>query len=136
MAVELYQFSATIPANTPKSAPSVTDIDLDGWEITQIDLKVPPGPSYLMGFYLARSGQQWIPQGAGEYIVWDDHYQQYPLSSQPTGGGWQVVGYNLDTQFDHTVAVTFHVNPLTIVAPAGPTLTIVSQPTYTTGVLL
>ena len=61
MATQVRQFTATIPAGTLKTALVTVALDLDYVEIESVDLEVPPGPSGLMGFYLARSGQQWIP---------------------------------------------------------------------------
>ena len=79
-----------------------------------------------MGFYLARSGQQWIPFEAGEFLVWDDRFDSWYLTDQPTGGGWQIVGYNLD-DYDHSVVARFHVNsPAVAGASAPPALSIVT----------
>lgn len=119
MAVEVHQFTATIPANTAKATPHVVPIALDYFDIESVDLEVPPGPSGLMGFYLARSGQQWIPYEAGEYLVWDDRFDSWYLTDQPTSGGWQIVGYNLD-DYDHDVVVRFHVNLVSAVLGATP----------------
>lgn len=124
MAAEVHQYTATIPANTPKSAPVTVPISLDYFDIESIDLEVPPGPAGLMGFYIARSGQQWIPYESGEFLVWDDRFDSWYLTDQPTGGGWEIVGYNLDV-YDHDVVVRFHVNT---VAPAS--VGSVSPPTF------
>jgi hypothetical protein len=123
VAAEVHQFTATIPANTPVSAPVTVPISLSYWSLESVDLEVPPGPSGLMGFYLARSGQQWIPYEAGEWLVWDDRFDSWTLTNQPTGEGWQVVGYNLDV-YPHDVVVRFHVNiiaPASLLAPPVPT---------------
>ena len=109
MAGSIRQTTATIPANTPKTAPYVAPITLDYFDIESVDLEVPPGPAGLMGFYLARSGQQVIPYESGEFLVWDDRFDSWYLTDQPTGSGWQIVGYNLDV-YDHDVVVRFHVN--------------------------
>jgi len=109
MAVSIRQTTATIPANTPKTALYVAPITLDYFDIESVDLEVPPGPAGLMGFYLARSGQQVIPYESGEFLVWDDRFDSWYLTDQPTGSGWQIVGYNLDV-YDHDVVVRFHVN--------------------------
>lgn len=119
MATQVRQFTVTIPANTSKSALVTLPIDLDYVEIESIDLEVPPGPSGLMGFYIARSGQQVIPYESGEFIVWDDRFKSWPLTDQPTGSGWQIIGYNLDV-FSHDVVVRFHTNPVTAAIGALP----------------
>ena len=127
MAAEVHQFTATILAGATALSPTVVDLALEGYEIESVDLEVPPGPAGLMGFYLARSGQQWIPYESDEWIVWDDRFKNWTLIDQPTGGGWQVIGYNLD-DYDHDVVVRFHVNTLTTPAYIPPTVTIVSSP--------
>lgn len=126
MAQEVHQFTTVIPANTPKAALYVGQMPIQGYDVESVDIEVPPGPAGLMGFYVARSGQQWLPFEAGEFLIWDDRFDSWYLSDQPTGGGWQVVGYNLDT-YDHSVVVRFHVNSPTqsSVAPSA-SLTIIS----------
>jgi hypothetical protein len=129
VADEIHQFIGTIPAGTPKSALYTATIPLANFEIESIDVEVPPGPAYLMGFYIARSGQQVIPWEAGSFIVWDNHKQNWPLSNQPTGQGWQIVGYNLG-KYPHTVTLRFHV-VASLDSPAiqsVPSITIVTQP--------
>ena len=124
MAQEVHQFTATIPANTPTTALFTSTIPIQGYEIESIDLEVPPGPAGLMGFYLARSGQQWLPFEAGEFLVWDDRFDSWYLSDQPSGVGWEIVGYNLDT-YDHSVVARFHVNsPSVSISSSAPALTI------------
>lgn len=111
MATQVRQFTATIPANTLKTALATVPLSLDYVDIESIDLEVPPGPAGLMGFYIARSGQQVIPFESGEFLVWDDRFDSWYLTDQPTGGGWEIVGYNLDV-YDHAVVVRFHTNPV------------------------
>ena len=135
MAAEVHQFTAPIPAGTLQTAPVVVPLAIEYLSIESIDLEVPPGPSGLMGFYLARNGQQWIPYEAGEWIVWDDRFDSWILTNQPTGGGWQVVGYNEDV-YSHDVIVRFHVNLLSpIVASAPPVPTFVTSSTNYVGVV-
>lgn len=136
MAIRVLPFTATIPANTPKATPYVIAIDLDYWDIESIDLEVPPGPSYLMGFYVANNGIQWFPFGTDEWVVWDDRAESWPVTGQPNAGGWSIVGYNLDTQYDHAVTVRFHVNPPAPSSSVVPPITIISTPAPSTPVLL
>lgn len=128
MALRVLPFTATIPANTPKSALHTVALDLDGWEIESIDLQVPPGPSYLMGFYIANNGVALYPYGADQFLVWDDRAESWSLNGQPNAGGWAIVGYNLDAQYDHSVYVRFHVNPPAGAALVVPQITVISTP--------
>ena len=136
MATQVRQLTATIPANTPMTALVTIPISLDYVDIESIDLEVPPGPSGLMGFYIARSGQQWIPFESGEFLVWDDRFDSWYLSEQPTGSGWQIVGYNTDV-YDHSVVVRFHTNPIAAPSsPPAPTLTFVTTGAPNSSVVL
>ncbi len=128
MADEIHQFTVTIPANTPITSLYSKSLPLSLYEITRIDIRVPPGPAGLMGFYLALSGQQWIPFQAGEYLVWDDHADSWPLSNQPTSNGWELYGYNTD-EYDHSVFLVFHLNaPGQPVTMSVPKVTIIQSP--------
>lgn len=122
MAFRVFQYVAVIPAGTLPTAPATTHITLDNWVIESIDLEVLPGPSGLMGFYVANNSVQWIPQSPGTWLVWDDVQMNWPMSDQPDGSGWAIVGYNTGT-YDHSVTARFHVNQ-----PAQPT---VPPPTFT-----
>lgn len=134
MATEVHQFSATIPADTPFDTPVTIALEQANYEIESIDIQVPPGPSGLVGFYLALADTQWIPFEAGEFIVWDDHIASYATENQIVNGGWNLVGYN-GGAFDHTITITFHTNPIgSADAPApyvpftGPTVVIQTSP--------
>lgn len=106
MASEIRSFQVTIPAGTPQSAPFTQAITFPPRTVTQVDWKVPPGPSGLMGWALTIAGQPVIPNNAGAYIVADDEARSWPLSNFPDQGQWQVTGYNLGN-FPHTVYLDF-----------------------------
>lgn len=112
MAQRVFQFAATIPAGTPQSAPVTVPLAIDNWNLESIDLEVPPGPSGLMGFYVANNGVQWIPATPGAWLVWDDVQQSWWMQDQPNASGWEVTGYNTGV-YPHSVIVRMHVNPTT-----------------------
>lgn len=136
MADEVHGFSCVIPANTPKTAPVTIAMPLGHYEVIQLDAQVLSGPAGLMGFYLALSGQQWLPWEVGTWFVWDNQKASWPLTNQPTAQGWQLVGYNTG-QYPHTVQVQFHlVVPTDATPPPPPTLTIITTaPTGSTALL-
>lgn len=111
MARDTFAFSVTVPAGTPVADPLVTDLLFPEGDVTRIDLMVPPGPRGVLGFYLARSGQQVVPHQAGQWLIWDDRSQSLTFSDLPMAGGWQLVAYNTG-QYDHTPEVTFHTDPI------------------------
>lgn len=130
MAYRVLQFQSTIPAGTPIASPVSIALPIDNWEIEAVDLEVPPGPAGLMGFAIFNNNVQWIPYGAGEWIVWDDVQQSWPISGQPNASGWSILGYNLGN-WPHSVYTRWHVNPVTQAQPSAqsaPPITIVSSP--------
>ena len=128
MAVQINQTTVVVPANTPKTALSVATISLPLLQIESIDLEVPPGPVGLMGFYIALSGQQWIPWNAGEFIVWDNYRDSCDLQNQLIGVPWEVHAYNLDAANSHEIVVRFHLNDTPVPITVAPSVTIVSTP--------
>lgn len=129
MALRVFQFAAVIPAGTPTDVPATIPLDIDNWDLESLDLQVPAGPGGLMGFAIFNNGVQWVPAGQGQWLVWDDVQQSWPLSGQPNASGWSVVGYNTGV-YDHTVVVRMHVNlPAAVANPnSSPTVTFVTTP--------
>jgi len=137
VAIRVFQFTVTIPAGTLQTAPQTADLNLDGWDLETLDLEVPPGPAGLMGFYVANNGVQWVPQGDGEWLIWDDVQHSWPITDQPNASGWQIVGYNTG-DYDHDVIVRMHCSLPADQATAvtAPTITFVSTPQPSPAVVL
>lgn len=87
--------------------------------IERIDIVIPPGPSGLVGFYIAQSGNQIIPFKPGAFIVADDKYFSWPVEDYPTGAKWTCVGYNTDV-YPHTIQFHFLGHEISIAAPLFP----------------
>lgn len=128
MALRVFQFVATIPPSTQPTAPATTIFDLDNWELESLDLEVPAGPNGVVGFYVVNNGVQWIPQPAGEWLIWTDQNQSWTFEDQPNASGWGIVGYN-EGFYQHSVTARFHVNPPGSSTPATltPQVTIVTS---------
>jgi hypothetical protein len=109
VADRLEWFAVTIPAGTPKNAPVVVPCVFNDGEVIEIDVKVPPGPSGNVGFFIGAGGSQYVPRTAGAFIVPDDDYFTWPLANAITSGSWSVTAYNTDV-FDHTIQAGFQVN--------------------------
>jgi hypothetical protein len=141
MATEFHQFSATIPAGTDINSPISIPLEQANYEIESIDLEVPPGPSGLMGFYIALGDTPWLPWESNTWIVWDDRADSWPTENQIVNGGWNVVGYNAG-KYDHTVTIRFHTNPIPVATDdtytpyVPPTVVINSTPLVQEPVLL
>ena len=101
----------TIPANTAQASPVTVNTAFPSMEVERIVVKVPPGPSGLMGFALTMNGQQVIPINDGAWIIADNDTLDWPLTSLPNTGQWQVTGYNTDI-YDHSIYIDFLLSPL------------------------
>jgi hypothetical protein len=123
MAARVEAFVATIPAGTAKAAPvAVATIFPDG-RLSKVTVTVPTGPSGLMGFQVAQSGQPIIPRTANTFIVADGRIIEWDTHDYPEGGRWSIIGYNTDI-YDHSLYVEYSLDELISGVP-GP---IVLQP--------
>lgn len=123
MATQVYQFAPVIPAGTPISAPVTINLTMPARIVRTIEVRVPPGPSGVMGFAFAAAGQSVIPTNAGGWVVTDDELLSWDLDEQLQSGAWQIKGYNTGT-FPHTVYVRFLTDlPGAVIdTPQAPTL--------------
>ena len=130
MAQYVFPYAATIPAGTPQSSPVTIPIGFQNYTLERLDLEVPPGPSGLMGFQVFNNGVAWIPNGTGNWIVWNNVKDSYYLTDQPNASGWAIVGYNLGV-YNHTVTTRWHCNPTTVAQATGvtPAVTFVTSDT-------
>lgn len=111
MVDRIERYAVTLPAGTGMSSPATTTLGFRDGVVRRIDVRVPPGPSGLMGFYVGYASGPVIPETAGTFLVMDDESWSYEVDNHPTGTQWQVTGYNTDV-YDHTVYVTFHLDEL------------------------
>ena len=88
--------------------------------VSQINIKVPPGPRGQVGFAIGNSGMPVIPATIGTWIVTDDEEIQFPLVGYWDSGSWEVFAYNLGN-YQHTLYLTFLLDlvssPSSTVAP-------------------
>jgi hypothetical protein len=111
MSDRLEWFELTIPANTPASAPVSLPCVFRQGEVIEIDVKVPPGPSGNVGFFVGAGGSQYVPRTVGSFVMPDKDYFVWPISNAINSGSWSVTAYNTDI-FPHNIQVAFHVNEL------------------------
>lgn len=107
MAIEIRDFTVTIPAGTPISANFSSDMSFPARQVTEIHVRVPPGPRGEVGFALGTGGLNVVPFGAGTWIVTDNEDLVYPLTATIESGAWQLLAYNTGS-FDHTIRVYFY----------------------------
>ena len=107
MVYEIKDFTITIPAGTARSAGFTSSMAFDPRIVTQINVRVPPGPRGEVGFKIGSGGLQILPAAPGDYIVTDNEDLQYPLDDTITSGAWQLLAYNTGS-YDHTLRVYFY----------------------------
>lgn len=118
----VYSFDVTVPAGTPASARWSQAINFPSADVSQIEIRVPPGPRGCLGFALGSSGTPVIPYNADQWIVTDDERIVWGVTDQFDSGAWEVFAYNTGT-LPHTIYVRFLCDPT-----AGATATTVPAP--------
>lgn len=121
-----------VAANTAIAAPSTTTLSWADGIVERIEVRIPPGPSGLVGFRILHSGQQVIPFRSTDWIITDDETLTWDVEAFPTGNKWAIRGYNLDL-YPHTLYFRFLIKelppPVTVrglAIPIGPVLEQVS----------
>jgi hypothetical protein len=107
----VFQFEPTVPNGTAKATPYATTLTTPNYEVQLIRWRVPPGPQGNLGWQLYYSGSIVLPQN-GLWVIADNESDKMELDELPTGGSWEFLGYNTGI-YDHTVYLTFYMNPLT-----------------------
>jgi len=108
-----YDFSITIPANTPEASPVEERALLDHGVISHVEVEFPPGCAGLVRTYIRHSLHQLWPSNPegyfwtdGRAIVWNDYYE---LFAEPYD--LIIGGYNLDDFYPHEITFRFEVLP-------------------------
>lgn len=114
-----------VPAGTLAAAPQTTALTLRDAVLERIEVRIPPGPSGLVGFAFLHSGQQVIPFQAGDWIITDDELLDWGTENYPTGNKWSVRAYNIDL-YQHSLYLRLHFREIPLALPsAGVPLAIV-----------
>lgn len=104
MATRIEVVNLTVPAGTAIANPVGQLLFTGRAEIERIEVRVPPGPSGLVGFRFDHSNRQVIPKADGVWIITDDEPISWPLQSYSVQPDWRIKAYNLDV-YDHTIEV-------------------------------
>lgn len=96
--------SITTPAGTTLASPLVTTLNWRQGYPQQVEIRVPPGPSGLVGIQIAHSGEVVIPHDSTEWLVTDNEAVIWPLTSYPYNAKWTVRTYNTD-EYEHTIQI-------------------------------
>lgn len=118
MAQRVIPLTCQIQPNTLASAPQHFPLQFASADVERVDVRVPPGPSGLVGFSINQGGANYIPQGNGNWIIADDEPLSWPTDGAPNNGSWEVVAYNTDV-VQHTIYVRFLVRDLVVATIPG-----------------
>lgn len=132
MAIEVRDFTVTIPAGTAVSAGFSASLAIPPRVVTQINVRVPPGPRGEVGFSIASGGINIIPVTNGDFIVTDNEDLSYTLEDTITSGAWQLLGYNTGA-YPHTLRVYLFCDLVQAAAAAGTASSTGGSVTGTTG---
>ena len=124
--------SITTPAGTAIATPQTTILTWRQGYPERVEIRVPPGPSGLVGIQLLHSGEAVIPHDRSEWLITDDELVSWPLTAYPYNAKWSVRTYNTDT-YDHTIQIRMLFNEvgsqrLTPLSPLDITVPVVAQP--------
>ena len=106
-----FEFSLTIPANTPAAAPVSLDIELALGEVTWWEIQFPAGCNGLVHVYVTDETHPVIPTntdgdvaGSGANI---SPFDAISLETEPAT--LRLFGWNTDDTFPHTITFRFSV---------------------------
>lgn len=105
MAREVREYAVTIPKGTTAAAPYKVQLSMPVRVVSQIRVRVPPGPRGVMGFAVGSAGKAVIPIN-GTWVVTDNVTLAFPITGYVDSGTWTVLGYNGGT-YTHTIYLTF-----------------------------
>jgi len=104
VAQRIETFEVATPALTAIATPLTTAMTFNRGIAERIEVLIPPGPSGLVGFRIAHSGDVVIPYDRSKWIIADDEVIKWELEDYPTGSAWSLITYNTDV-YAHTLYV-------------------------------
>jgi len=108
-----YDFTITIPKNTPETAPVEVEAKLNEGTIRYVEVAFPPGPAALAHLQIWDGLHQVWPTNPGGSFAWNDYTIKFDdeYVIQNPMNILTLVGWNEDDSFDHTITVRFKVEP-------------------------
>lgn len=111
--------TVTVPAGTPASNPLFQALDFRQGHAEQVEIRIPPGPSGLVGVALLRSGRRELPRDTDEWLITDAEPVIWPLQGYGTSESWAVIAYNTDI-YEHTFQIRMLFNEIRATSPKTP----------------
>lgn len=109
-----YVFPVTIPKNTARSDPLVTDMELGPGEIHRVGVGFVWGNAGLAYVQIWKAEHQMWPTNPGEAFAWNDTYYWWDESEPCAGAGehWSIRCWNLDDRYPQDVEVCIGILPV------------------------
>ena len=113
-----YATSVTVPANTPRTAPVTTTMELTAGWLSEMRIGFPAGCAGLAGVRVRRFDHQILPLTMGEWLEYDNIFFRCPLWEDLRDEPAEVILelYNDDDTFVHTIAIHAIVEEVNIIA--------------------
>lgn len=109
----------TVPAGTLASAPYFQTLVWREGYPERVEIRIPPGPSGLMGVAILHSGERVLPKTDNEWLITDNEPVIWPLEGFPYNANYAVIAYNTDI-YDHQFQVRFLLNEVRYTGPQQP----------------
>lgn len=107
--------TVTVPAATLSSAPITAALPWRQGYPERVEIRIPPGPSGLVGVRLLHSGTVIIPRSTNEWLITDNEPVIWPLEGYPSNPAWSVQAYNQDI-YEHAFQVRMLMNEIAAAA--------------------
>jgi hypothetical protein len=116
-----YIYYATTPPNTPASNPLHTVCPLTFGYLTSVLFVIPKGCAGLVGIQLYQQSALFFPNNPSNWFTGDDLAQDFIEEVNLTQGlvNIDLVTYNLDTLYPHTIEVVFTITPPVVPSSGG-----------------
>jgi len=115
----IYSVTITTPKNTAETSPLITTIPVVKGVIHKLECDFPPGNQFLHRLRIRREGAFIFPSNASEYFTADGKVisfrEHWPIVDEPFS--LNVLTWNLDETYDHTVIVRLGLLRKNIITP-------------------
>ena len=116
-----YTVDFTLNSGGSSANPQVKYVKVTDGVIHKIQIVFPAGCSGLVHVAIYDGGHPIAPSTAGQYYRGDDEVVDFPEFYEIKGGTryLQIIGWNEDDTYDHTIMVRIFILPRWAIMPAG-----------------